>query len=125
MSSDLQEKADRRFARALSDTGARDPRDFYRELLRRLKANSDEEYRRAVARFRDEVVGPVARDERDPLEAWLEFGRALAERLLPGRTVVVDETGRTRPYAPQTMNRTRGSAPGCGAPAGRAATAIF
>jgi hypothetical protein len=100
MSDDELDKADRRFEAALAETGARDPRDFYRQLLRGLREQSEERYRDAVTRWRDEVVLPLARDEGDPLELWLRFGASVASELHPGRPVVVDESGRAAPYEP-------------------------
>jgi hypothetical protein len=100
MDQDLQKEADRRFAAHLEETGARDPREFYRELLRRLKARDEGAYGRAVERFRDEVMGPIARDGRDPLEAWTLYGLSLARELHPGRTVTLDRTGRSTSFEP-------------------------
>lgn len=100
MADELQERADRRFQDALDETGARDPREFYRGLLRELKERSEAEYEKAVARWREEVVEPLARGDGEPLERWLRFGVSLARDLHPGRTVVIDETGRAEPYEP-------------------------
>lgn len=91
---DEQAEADRRFDDALERTGARDPRGRYRDLLRELRTRSQERYEELVARWQSEVIGPLARDEGDPLERWLAFGAELARTLEPGRTVVVDRTGR-------------------------------
>jgi hypothetical protein len=98
MDQDLHQEADRRFTARLEETGDRDPRDFYRELLRRLKAQDEGAYGRAVERFREEVVGPIARDGRDPLEAWTLYGLSLARELHPGRTVALDRTGRSTAF---------------------------
>jgi hypothetical protein len=98
MSDHELEAADRRFEEALAETGARDPRDFYRQLLRGLKEDSETRYQEAVARWREEVVAPLARGEGEPLERWLRFGATVAAALHPGRTVVVDESGRATPY---------------------------
>lgn len=100
MDDEPQQQAERRFTTRLEETGARDPRDVYRELLRHLRARDEEAYGAAVARFGDEVVAAIARDDRDPLEAWIEYGLSLARGLHPGRTVVLDATGRSEPYAP-------------------------
>jgi hypothetical protein len=100
MDPDLQQEADRRFAARLRESGARDPRDFYRELLRRLKARDEAAYGKAVERFRDRVMTPVARDGVDPLEAWTLYGLSLARELHPGRTVVLDRAGRSIPFEP-------------------------
>jgi len=98
MDPELQETADSKLKARLKETGTPDPRDRYRQLLRRLKEAGSEGYERAVARFRDDVVGSVARGERDPLEAWFDFGHSLARDLHPGRTVALDATGRSAPY---------------------------
>jgi hypothetical protein len=91
-------EADRRFAERLEATGARDPREYYRGLLRELRARDEEAYRSLVARYEAEVVTPVAQGDRDPLEAWLAFGVTLAETAGgAGRTVVVDATGLAAP----------------------------
>ena len=83
---------------ALAETGARDPRDFYRERLRELKRTHPDDYQRAVAYYTDTLLPEVAERRRDPLVAWTEYGRRLAEALAPGRTVSIDDGGRARPY---------------------------
>ena len=40
----------------------------------------------------------MASGEADPLEAWTEYGRTLAEAVTRGRTVSIDATGQARPY---------------------------
>jgi hypothetical protein len=97
---DVREEADERLNRALAETGARDPREPYRALLRELKGRSQERYERAVERFQDSVLPSIARERADPLLAWLEYGCDLAERLDPGRDVVVDASGRAAPLVP-------------------------
>ncbi|HEX9887772.1 MAG TPA: hypothetical protein VGA70_14840 [Longimicrobiales bacterium] len=99
MSSD-QERADRILDEAIQASGARDPREFYRERLRELKQTDVTAYDRAVAHYRDVLVPGVARGDLEPLTAWTEYGRTLAELEAPGRTVVIDGTGRARPYEP-------------------------
>jgi hypothetical protein len=86
--------ADARFALRLEETGARDPREYYRGLLKELKGRDADAYQGAVARYEEAVVSAIAAGA-DPLAAWLAFGVELA-RIVggPGRTVVVDETGR-------------------------------
>jgi hypothetical protein len=86
---------------ALEESGARDPRDFYRERLRELKRVSPDEYQRAVTYYSETLLPEVAERRRDPLVAWTEYGRRLAEALAPGRTVAIDTTGRAHPYEPQ------------------------
>lgn len=83
---------------ALAESGARDPRDFYRERLRELKRVRPEEYQRAVAYYSDTLLPEVAEGRRDPLAAWTEYGRRLAEALAPGRTVSIDASGRAHTF---------------------------
>jgi len=100
MSEDLTTEADRRLEDALAATGARDPREYYRERLRELKQANPDGYAEAVAFYRDELIPEVASGASDPLAAWTEYGRHLAEALAPGRTVAVDGTGRAHAYEP-------------------------
>lgn len=93
-------EADRRFQDAVDASGARDPRDFYRQALRELKESNPQGYDRAVSHFQDVLVPAVASGDAEPLGAWREYGRLIAEITAPGRTVEVDETGRARPYSP-------------------------
>ena len=97
MPTDL-EKADAAIEKALATSGARDPREFYRERLRELKQSSADAYEEAVAYYRDTLVPSVAGGSIDPLVAWTEYGRKLAELAAPGRTVSIDPTGRAEPY---------------------------
>ena len=102
---DLQREADRRLEAALAASGARDPREFYRERLRELKAQDRSAYEEAVGYYRDTLVPSVARGA-DPLPAWTEYGRRLAALGVPGRTVMVDATGAAAPYeAPAPTDR--------------------
>lgn len=100
MDPDLKEKADALFEQAVRARGARDPRDFFRERLRELKARDAEAYRRAVARYEEELIPSIASGEAEPLAAWQEYGRFLAELTAPGRTVEIDPAGRARDYDP-------------------------
>jgi hypothetical protein len=98
MSEDLTLAADRRLEAALEAEGARDPREFYRDRLRELKTLDGEGYRKAVAYYRDTLIPEVASGAVDPLAAWTEYGRRLAESLAPGRTLTIDATGRAHAY---------------------------
>jgi hypothetical protein len=91
-------EADRRLEEALSRQGARDPREFYRDRLRELKTTNAQGYERAVSYYRDTLIPGIASGEVDPLAAWTEYGRRLAESMAPGRTVSIDATGLARPY---------------------------
>lgn len=98
MSFDLNARADARLEEALASEGARDPREFYRDRLRDLKLADPEGYAAAVAYYRDTLIPEVASGEGDPIAAWTEYGRTLAEAVSPGRTVAVDATGRAHAY---------------------------
>jgi len=97
---DLAAAAERALDRALAESGARDPRDFYRERLRELKRVSPEHYQQAVSYYSQTLLPEVAEGRRDALVAWTDYGRRLAESLTPGRTVAIDTSGRARPYEP-------------------------
>ena len=102
MSDDLKQRADQMLEQALTASGARDPRDFYRDRLRELKKANADGYEQAVHYYRGTLIPTVAGGEQDALEAWTEYGRRLADALAPGRTVSIDETGRAHPFnAPQ------------------------
>lgn len=93
-----QERADQALEEALERSGARDPREFYRHRLRELKQSSAAAYEEAVAYYRDTLVPSIAGGTSEPLPAWTEYGRRLAELSASGRTVCIDETGRSVPY---------------------------
>lgn len=92
--------AERRFLAALAERGARDPREFYRERLKTLRAADAAGFERAVRYFEETLIPEVAREASDPLAAWLEYGRVLADLCIAGETVQIDPTGRSTLYAP-------------------------
>ena len=102
MDEGLKKEADLRFGEALESSGARDPRDFYRKALRGLRESNPGGYDRAVSHFQDVLVPSIARGEADPLRAWQEYGLLIAEMTATGRTVAIDETGRSEPFQPDT-----------------------
>ena len=93
MSEDHAAEADRRLQEVLESSGARDPREFYRDRLRELKSADASAYSEAVAYYKDRLIPEIAAGSVDPLEAWAEYGRMLAESLAPGRTVSIDTAG--------------------------------
>jgi hypothetical protein len=97
---DVRARADLRFLGALERTGARDPRDFYRQRLRDLRERDADAYRRAVTYYETRLLPAVAEERSDPLVEWLEYGRMLAQLAAPGRAVAIDATGRATEYAP-------------------------
>ena len=97
MSSDKKD-ADRALAEALERSGARDPRELSRERLRELRHNDVAAYEDAVTFYQETLVPTVASGETDPLLAWTEYSRKLAELAAPGRTVTIDTAGRSVAY---------------------------
>lgn len=93
----LRSAADRRIAEALAATGVPDPRDRYRGWLRELRSRDEGAFREALAHYEQELVPTVAGGSADPLAAWTRYGLRLAERLMPGEAVRIDESGRSRP----------------------------
>ena len=83
---------------AIAESGARDPREFYRERLRELKQIDPGGYERAVESYREVLIPDVASGMTDPLHAWTEYGLRLAALLAPGRAVRVDASGRAHSY---------------------------
>ena len=100
MGSGLEEKAEARLSEALRDTGAVDPRPVCREFLRELQGHGQHPYDDAISAFRNSVVARIGGEEADPLETWLLYACELAERIRPGRNVVIDGTGRAAPLEP-------------------------
>ncbi|MDZ7780885.1 MAG: hypothetical protein U5R14_13270 [Gemmatimonadota bacterium] len=98
MSDSIPAEAERKLEQALEASGARDPREFYRERLRELKQSDATAYEHAVAYYRDTLLPAIANGDQDPLDAWTEYGRTLAVALAPGRTVRIDTTGKAHPY---------------------------
>jgi hypothetical protein len=97
MDPSLDAQAEQRFQERLSETGAPDPRPRYRDLLRALRERDEAGYRECVQRYREEVVRAIALGTRDPFDAWLSFGKTLAERFAPGELLRIDPEGRASP----------------------------
>jgi hypothetical protein len=96
----IRARADERFAGRLEETGARDPREFYRERLRELRDTDEAAFRRAVDHYENRLIPAVAAEDSDPIAEWLEYGRMLAEMTIPGETVQIDPSGASVPYSP-------------------------
>lgn len=88
--------ADARLDQALAAADTLDPRPVYRDRLRALRTDA-ETFSRALEYFETTLVPAVASGA-EPLSAWVDYGRFLAERGGPGRVVAVDASGRARPY---------------------------
>jgi len=100
MDNSLQASADELFADALEASGARDPREFYRDRLRELKTANPGGYDQAVAYYQDELIPSIAERGRDPMVAWQEYGLRLASWTSPGHPVEIDESGWAHPHEP-------------------------
>lgn len=94
----MREVADRRFDAALRQSGARDPRDFYRERLRTLRSQDERAFRKALDHFENVLVPGIASADSDPIGEWLDYGCLLAALLEPGSAVRIDRSGRSQPY---------------------------
>lgn len=95
----VEERAEARLDAVLKETGARDPRDFYRVQLKELRSEDRDGYEAAVEYYRETLIPRVADPDVDPLAAWTDYGRHLASLRAHGRTVSVDATGRSAAYA--------------------------
>jgi hypothetical protein len=98
MTDDVTRDADRKLEEALEASGARDPREFYRERLRELKRGDAQGYEEAVAYYRETLLPSIARGTAEPLTAWTEYGRILAQAVAAGRTVSIDSGGKAHPF---------------------------
>ena len=95
-------RAEERFEEALSRTGARDPREYYRERLKELRTADPDAYRAAVQYYDDTLLPSISDGDADPVEAWWEYGRRIAELSVVGRTVEIDPSGRSHSYSRPT-----------------------
>jgi len=95
-------RAEERFKEALSRTGARDPREYYRERLRELRTANPDAYGSAVQYYDETLLPSIADGDADPVEAWWEYGRRIAAFSVDGRTVEIDPSGRSHPYSRPT-----------------------
>jgi hypothetical protein len=98
----VRKEADRLFEAALERSEARDPREFYRKALRDIRRTNPSGYEKAVAHFQEVLVPSIASGESEPLWAWREYGRLIAEVTASGRTVSIDETGQSHPFESDT-----------------------
>lgn len=97
MSDDLKAAAEKALEEALEASGASDPRDAQRHNLRGLRQVNQGGYDEAVAYYQDTLVPSIASGEVEPLRAWRDYGRKLAELTVKGRTMEIDGTGRAQP----------------------------
>ena len=102
MASSERDLAQEALEHALARDGAPDPRGLCRERLRDLKDGNRGAYEEAVRHYEEVLVPGIASGVLDPLDAWTEYARQLAELSAPGRTVAIDESGRALPWEPES-----------------------
>jgi hypothetical protein len=108
MNDEQRTRADEQMARALdADPSVRDPRPFYRPVLKHLRETDPEGFSRALGYYESTLVPEVAGGA-DPLACWLEYGRLLADALGPGETVAVDATGRAHSVGVEEVGASQG-----------------
>ena len=90
--------ADQRLEAMLEESGARDPRICCRDRLRELKGIDPNAFREAVDYYRGELIPTIASGA-EPLTAWIEYGRRIAQLTFEGRTLAIDRTGLARGYS--------------------------
>ena len=104
MFEELTAEADRLLAEALDTSGERDPRDYYRSRLKELRVSNPEGYDAAIEYYQNKLIPPIASGEVEPLIAWMEYGKFLAESFTPGQTVSINQSGESHPYDPTTTS---------------------
>ena len=93
--SETKEQIEQRTDAAFEQSPWRDPRADYRMLLRRLRERDTAAFESAVAEYDARVIGPLSDPTVDPVAAWLEYGRKLADIAGGGRLVRIDREGRS------------------------------
>ena len=91
--SESKESIEGRTDEAFERSAWRDPRADYRALLRQLREQDAALFESAVVEYETRVAGRLADAAVDPVAAWLDYGRRLAELAGRGRTIRIDETG--------------------------------
>lgn len=91
-------RADARTEQALADSPYHDPRQGYRDRLRRLREISPSAFAAAVNYYEEILFPALLDDSADPLSAWVEYGRRLGQLTSAGRIVAIDASGRARDY---------------------------
>jgi hypothetical protein len=96
-------RAEARMDAALLESEFGDPRPAYRERLRYLREQQPDAFGAALAYYEETLVPLVAAEDSEPLLAWAEYGRRLAELTGPGKTFAIDASGRARPQRSQAQ----------------------
>jgi hypothetical protein len=93
----LRQRADAALETALAvGAGIRDPRAYFRPVLKHLRETDPQAFSRAITHFESDLV-PALAGGADPVRGWMEYGLLLATALGPGRLMEVDGTGRAQP----------------------------
>ncbi len=95
-------RADARIDRAVATSDYEDPRPGLRARLRYLREERPAAFTAALKYYEETLLPVVAADDSDPVLEWIHYGRRLGELTAPGKTVVIDVTGRARELAPDT-----------------------
>jgi len=98
-------RADARLEEALAGAGVEDPRIACRDRLKILRTEQPAAFAQALAYFESSLVPAIADGGEPPLDAWIGYGRFIAERGGPGRTLAVDGAGRAAGYEPPAAGR--------------------
>lgn len=78
----------------LEATKSQDPRPQYRELLRLLKERDPAQFDVLRQHYAREVEEALAKQDRDPLGLWLDYGLVLAEAMVgPGTAMEINDAG--------------------------------
>lgn len=93
----MDDTAKQRTEEAIGASGLVDFRDAYRERLKWLKDAQPQAFTRGLSHYNDILVKNITNGA-DPISEWIVYGKLLGELSGPGQTVVIDETGRSRPF---------------------------
>lgn len=101
MTSDSAQRANSLFDEARERAGLReDPRNYYRDRLKDLKASDPGAYGELVKYFQERLLPAIVDEGVDPLMAWRQYGLEIARSTHNGRTVSIDATGMAAPFEP-------------------------
>lgn len=97
MDPQLRTRAEGRLEEAARSHGIVDPRPPYRDRLRRLRESQRDAFDRAIEHYEQQVLPALA--DAAPLNAWIDYGRYLAQLEGPGRTVRIEQDGRATTWS--------------------------
>jgi hypothetical protein len=100
MMNDVRARGEARLDEALAERDLADPRDPYRETLRRLKERDPASFDRARRHYEEYVQPRLADPGTDPVTEWIDYGRFLTGLEGNGTTLQVTTDGRAEPFEP-------------------------